>query len=375
MAQHFDHVEIHSEPHRRSEAEERWVSFQPYLLSKGYRLRARYQPDWTPSWTDADDPLDFEDSLDCIPIRVLDAARIVDEQQVKIKMVVPANDNEGKDECALLQYFSTPSLRSDPSNHVVPCLDSFPIPGVESGYFVVMPLLSRYRNLPFYNLAEVHDLLQQLFEGLLFMHRNNVAHRDIAPPNLMMDARPLFDEPFHPFYQTHSIDAKRRIRPRYRRSQKGIRYYYIDLGYAAWFQDTSSPRMVVGMSAREAAPEQIASAPYNPFLADVYQLGAMIHRDLIQKIEGIEFLLPLAQDMTKDKPNERPALEGARNTMNTAFLGLSGWKYRRPFVPKDATFQDRCRIMFVALSEEANYWLMAVLNFVLRRKQTKVITK
>lgn len=52
-------------PEERSEAEKRWVSFQPYLLAKGYQLRPRYQPDWTPSWKGtmkrADD---CEDSLD-----------------------------------------------------------------------------------------------------------------------------------------------------------------------------------------------------------------------------------------------------------------------------------------------------------------------
>ncbi|KAG8727256.1 hypothetical protein FRC11_013603, partial [Ceratobasidium sp. 423] len=46
----FDDVNISSLLDQRSEAEERWVSFQPYLLSKGYQLRPRYQPDWVPSW-------------------------------------------------------------------------------------------------------------------------------------------------------------------------------------------------------------------------------------------------------------------------------------------------------------------------------------
>lgn len=80
-------------------------------------------------------------------------------------MLIPAdNDREGEDELALLQHFSTPPLSGDPSNHVVPCLDSFPIPDVEDGTFVVMPLLSKYKYPPFYNLGEVHEFLNQLFE-------------------------------------------------------------------------------------------------------------------------------------------------------------------------------------------------------------------
>ncbi|KAG8683528.1 hypothetical protein FRC11_013456, partial [Ceratobasidium sp. 423] len=134
----FDDVGISSLPEKRSEAEERWVSFQPYLLSKGYYLRPRYQPDWVPSWNRTKArPLDCEDSLDSKPLRRLDATRTQDEQQVMFKMLVPpVEGNEGKNEYALLQYFSSSSLKDHPDNHVIPCLDSFPIPGVSSGQFV-----------------------------------------------------------------------------------------------------------------------------------------------------------------------------------------------------------------------------------------------
>lgn len=80
-------------------------------------------------------------------------------------VVLSAQSHEGEEELALLRYFSTPPLRDDPSNHVVPCLDCFPIPNTDSGHFIVMPLLGRYDdNPPFHNLAEVHDCLQQIFE-------------------------------------------------------------------------------------------------------------------------------------------------------------------------------------------------------------------
>lgn len=82
-----------------------------------------------------------------------------------IKMLLPAvNDREGEEELTLLRHFSSPPLRDHPCNHVVPCLDSFPIPGVEGGTFIIMPLLSGYTYPPFHNLVEVYDFLQQLFE-------------------------------------------------------------------------------------------------------------------------------------------------------------------------------------------------------------------
>lgn len=43
--------------------EQKWVTYQPYLLEKGYSLRPRYHPGWVPSWTGTDEyPPDCEDS-------------------------------------------------------------------------------------------------------------------------------------------------------------------------------------------------------------------------------------------------------------------------------------------------------------------------
>lgn len=50
-------------------------------------------------------------------------------------MLTPSdNDREGEEELQILQYLSTAPYQYDPANHAVPCLDSFPIPGVEGGY-------------------------------------------------------------------------------------------------------------------------------------------------------------------------------------------------------------------------------------------------
>ncbi|KAL5637298.1 hypothetical protein ACGC1H_001067 [Rhizoctonia solani] len=357
----FDDLRTDSTDRTRSQAEEKWVQFQPYLLSKGYRLRARYQPDWKPSWKDGDNPLQFEDSLDCKPIRVLDATRIGDDRQVKIKMVIPTPSGEAKHEYELLQRFSSPPLANDPSNHVVPCLDSFPIPGVDSGFFVVTPLLGRYNRPFFYNLADVHDLLQQLFEGVIFMHKNNVAHCDIAAPNVMLDARPLYNEPFHPFYHEFSLDASREIHPVYTRAQKKSRYYFIDLGHAKWFRDSGATRTAKGIAAREPAPEQLYGGPWDPFAVDVYQLGTLIRASLAKDL-GLAFLAPLVERMTQVNPANRPSLETAQAAMNTAFLGLSGWRYRRPIVKKDADFSTRFRALLNGLSAEFKLLLGRILR-------------
>ncbi|CAE6540526.1 unnamed protein product [Rhizoctonia solani] len=359
-------INIFSTPEHRSEAEERWVSFQPYLLSKGYRLRARYQPDWVPSWKEDDvDALDCEDSVDCRPVRVIDAVRIEDGRRVMIKMIIrPQQGRKGLKELELLRHFSTAPIKDDPSNHVVPCLDSFPIPDAD-GCFVVMPLLGRYKYPSFFNFAEVHDFLQQIFEaswGLIFLHNHSVAHCDIASNNIMMDASTLYTEPIHPFHYQFSFDMRRRLHPKYIRSQVRIRYYYIDLGYAKWFKEPSAGQKVLADPARLMAPEQIPGSPYDPFLGDVFQLGAVIRRDLSQEVPGLRFLEPLTRKMTYPEPSKRPLLKEAQASMNTAFLGLSGWTYRRPFIPKGSRFKDYYRLVLIGVLAELEYWMKRFLN-------------
>ncbi|CAE6455888.1 unnamed protein product [Rhizoctonia solani] len=358
--------DILSSVDKRSGVEERWVSYQPYLLSKGYRLRQRYQPDWIPSWKASGlRASSCEDSIDSMPLRVLDATRTYDEAQVMVKMLIP-KQGEGEDEVAVLRYFSSPPLKDNMANHVVPCLDTFPIPGTEHGHFVVMPLLRQYDDLPFHSIAEVHDFLQQIFEGLIFMHKNNVVHCDIGSPNIMMNSRVLYDEPFHPVDSHLSLDIKRMIYPRYSRLEKNIRYYLIDMGFATWFRNPSVPRLVTGKPARIMAPEQKTTGPYDPFLVDIYQLGKVIRQDLIPQNSALDFLIPLAEDMTRSDPSSRPTLIKAQRSMNTAFAGFSGVKYRWPLVPGGAGFRARWIYFVWGVALEVRHWLDNILRLFLR---------
>jgi hypothetical protein len=54
---------------QRRNWEERWVDLYPFLLSKGYQLRPRYDPKWVPSWSREAGPIvksleNYEDSLE-----------------------------------------------------------------------------------------------------------------------------------------------------------------------------------------------------------------------------------------------------------------------------------------------------------------------
>ncbi|KAG9125632.1 hypothetical protein FRC07_006815 [Ceratobasidium sp. 392] len=343
-----------SSPEELSDAEKRWVSFQPYLLSKGYQLRPRYRPGWVPSWKSTGAyPYDCEDSSNALPLRVLDAIRLEDGYQVIIKMLVPSdNDREGEQELEILQVLSTATYQFDPTNHTVPFFDSFPIPGIQGGVFCIMPLLSRYRVPRFYDLSEIHEFLDQIFEGLEFLHKHNIAHCDIASPNIMMNGHLLYDEPFHPYNQHLSLDTRRSIYPSYLRSQRPIRYYYIDFGYAKWFRDPQTPRLVTGSRAREPAPEQFEGKPYDPFKADIYQLGAIIRRDLVTEYSALHFLLPLARGMTETDPTKRPTLAQAHRTINAHFAQMLGVRKRWPMVPPEASLKDTLSYNFAGVMTE-----------------------
>ncbi|KAF8748835.1 Protein kinase domain [Rhizoctonia solani] len=359
--------DILSSYERRSGVEERWVSFQPYLLSKGYQLRPRYRPDWIPSWKINTSLLasDCEDSIDCMPLRVLDATQVASGRRVIIKMLVP-EQGQGEDELIVLAHFSSLKLKDHQDNHVVPCLDSFPIPGVQSGSFVIMPLLGQYNKPPFKSLAEVHDFLQQLFKGLIFMHANDTVHRDIASPNIMMDPQPLYDEPFHPFHKALSLDTQRIIYPKHSRLEKRLRYYFIDMGSATWFRDLSLPRLTTGRLARILAPEQKADRPYDPFAVDTYQLGMVIKHDIIPQNSALDFLKQLAEEMTHSDPTSRPPLTKAQQFMNTAFLGLRGVRYRWPLAPQEAGLRAKGIYFIWGVVLEIRYWLEKASRLLLR---------
>ncbi|QRV72161.1 Tyrosine kinase specific for activated [Ceratobasidium sp. AG-Ba] len=174
---------------------------------------------------------------------------------------------------------------------------------------------------------------------------------DIASPNIMMDAQPLFTEPFHPYHPFKALDGRTTLYPRYARSQKPVRYYYIDFGYSKRFKEGEG-RMVSGWNAREQAPEQVDGDPYDPFKADIYQLGAILRRDLIPSNASLSFLLPIARQMTEEQPCKRPTLAVARRGMNDQFENLSGWRKRWPIIPPFSTPRSRIALYWIGIRTE-----------------------
>ncbi|GAB1527570.1 hypothetical protein RhiTH_010746 [Rhizoctonia solani] len=256
-------------------------------------------------------------------------------------MVVPTSENEGTYEYDLLNHFSTPPLKDDPSNHIVPLLDQFPIPGIELGYFIVMPL-SQFKEPAFYNASKTHDFFKQVF-GMSNLFMKSLSILIIKPIRLMPNTGVILNTSDHRRgFGTVLLVWAMLNGSRRRTALEGLQ---------AWV--SVKPR-----------PNKTGIAPYDPFVVDVYQLGIMIQNEFID----LKFLSSLINEMTQHDPSERADIGTARSTMKTAFLGLSGSQYRWPLATEKHGPLDRICVLFLGLLEEVKHAIRQILTVLLQRK-------
>ncbi|KAG8792247.1 hypothetical protein FRC12_006700, partial [Ceratobasidium sp. 428] len=268
-----------------------WTTYYDYLYGRGYQLRQRYRPGWVPSWRGTDrNPEDCEDSWMRRTKLLVDAVRISDRKQAMIKKMVPSSKMSGAEihrQVATLQSLSSPERRRDPRNHSEEYLDSFPVPDVQGGLFVVTVLYVGWDRPMFETTDEATDFIRQALEGLTFLHENRIAHRDPAPQNIGMDPRPMMDGPFHPIRNEYSLDGDFFIDAR--RPRGPVRYYYIEFDNSALLNGDSSTSGV-GVTTRILAPELSHRVPYDLFKANVFILGSFLEQEFRQKFRNFSFL-------------------------------------------------------------------------------------
>ncbi|KAG6834100.1 hypothetical protein H0H93_011944 [Arthromyces matolae] len=147
---------------KRFKDEEIWISYQPFLLSRGYKLRPRYSPDWQPSWKDA--AIDstkihlYEDAIapEIGGADIMDARRVADNLHVILKKVKTSSE-----ELQIAQFLSSPDVSSDPRNHSVPIFEVIHHPEEEDLSFLVMPVLLQIDELPFRRMGEFAEAVRQ----------------------------------------------------------------------------------------------------------------------------------------------------------------------------------------------------------------------
>ncbi|KAJ3003796.1 hypothetical protein NUW54_g5122 [Trametes sanguinea] len=230
-----------------------WRDRYNFLLKKGYRLRPRYRPGWKPSWAGTNIDLEFsEDSVLLYTPDVIDATRESDGSLVAIKTYLrPWNDPE------------------------------------------------------FIMIGDVVEFVSQMLEGLAFLHDHRVAHRDIAPQNVMMDGRSLYPHGHHPVWRDRSPDAVEDLIP-LARIDHPVKYFYVDFGLSVRFSPGQST-LVVGDVGRDASvPELSSTVPYDAYKADIYALGTFFEKELLQTYRGTEILKPIVDSMKQREPARRP---------------------------------------------------------------------
>jgi len=280
-------------------------------------LRPRLCVGWNPSWRlNGKHPLRCEDGQ-VLPWRkhLVDATRISDGKMVYIKRV-----QTGDTESQIATMLSTEEMLEDPRNHCVPIIELLRDPDDENISYMVMPFLRLMDDPEFEVVGEIVDFVDQILEGLVFLHENGVAHRDCVQKNLMMDASAMYPHGFHPSEGLFLPDSRTPVFP-ISRSYVGVKYYFVDFGISVHIPSDVYPKTALGGHGRDQEPPELSfDVPYDPFKLDVFIIGNVFRREFCDKFSNMDFLQPLAQIMTQEDPTRRP----------TAVQALEQWKEMRP---------------------------------------------
>ncbi|KAJ7680937.1 kinase-like domain-containing protein [Mycena polygramma] len=373
---------METEPLKLSPREIFWRDHQPWLRECGYELRPRYQPDWIPSWRTDPTKLDVlcEDGIPLGGVRAMDAIRIEDGASVALKFISRTIHPE---EAKIFQYFSSPELASDPHNHCLPLLAVLYPPDDADIVIFVMKLMRRFDDPRFDTVGEVMDFFHQIFEGLQFMHHHRVAHRDCNSLNIMMDGQHLFPAGFHPRAQRNLQDGFRKAK-HYTRTQRPVKYYFIDFGISSKFEPGEDTRVHPILGGDKSVPEfptlQQMSLAMNtekldPFATDIYYLGNLIRTEflegeperLVSAKLGFEFMRPLVAAMVQADPVKRPTIDEVLADFDKIQSSLSSWKLRSRVVKKS-------EVTVLHLGRVLRHWFRRV-EYILRRVPAVPSTK
>ncbi|KAF9230234.1 kinase-like domain-containing protein [Melanogaster broomeanus] len=311
-----------------------WCAHYEQLKARGYLLRPRYSPEWVPSWKiSKKDWVECEDGKRLGFAQIIDATRISDGEVVTLKRI---NHAVHPHEVAIAQYFSSHALASQAANHCVPIHDVLTLDDDNNMVIIVMPLLRPYTDPRFDTIGEGVACIRQLFEGLHYIHKHNVAHRDCMNRNIMLDPSELYPDSFHPMEISLNRDYSG-LAKHFTRTQRPPKYYFIDFGISRRYDPSeANPREVPIWGGDKDVPEfQDSNEPCNPFPTDVFYIGNAIKKDFIQTKRGFEFMWPLVADMIQADPAKRPTMEEVVARFDSICRGLSSWKLRSRAVDDD----------------------------------------
>ncbi|KAG6824304.1 hypothetical protein H0H92_007277 [Tricholoma furcatifolium] len=261
----------------------------------------------------------------------MDATR-VDGTLVMIKAVDPSRRPE---EIPLGKLLSSERFAS-PRNRCMPYLEV--IEQTPNQAFIVMPLLVDITAGPFETIGEAVEYFRQIFEGLEYLHENNIIHGDCKYNNIMADSSHLFNGPPHPFDSLRVRDFSSHMRTVVSRTKKPVKYYFIDFDLSKEYPPGAPRLEPVPWGGDKTVPEHLLpdAPPCDPFPVDVYCLANCIRQQFLDgwplsgPKQGFEFMRELVDDMTNVDPLKRPTMKEAAHRLNVIIEGLDDRKLRSP---------------------------------------------
>ncbi|KAJ7156503.1 hypothetical protein C8R43DRAFT_1065410 [Mycena crocata] len=317
-----------------------WFDCCPFLHSAGYKLRPKFYPGFVA--TKEPSPMLFGDELTTTHMRttIMDAVRIPDDRKVMLKRI---SKTTHPFEIEIATLFGSPAATNDPRNHCIPILDVLQDPVDADKQIIVMPRFINFDRPIFDTVGEVVACFQQIFEGILYMHENFVAHRDCGRLNVLLDPSDLFPYGTHPV-NDWANSANDGFASHTTRTACWPRYYIIDFGLSRRYDPALGPPLEdIIYAADKTPPEHAGNAQAcNPFPTDIYLLGNLLRREFIgsdwllpngtgRRNHGpLRFLKPLVKDMTQEDPELRPTIGEVIQRFDALCARLSQWHLRRP---------------------------------------------
>lgn len=196
--------------------------------------------------------------------------------------------------------------------------------------------------------------------------------------NIMMDARPLYPEGYHPFLPRRKPDMSGYAK-HLTRTQRPVKYFLVDFGLSRKYAPEDLPPLEpIIAGGDKSVPEFATVDACDPYPVDVYTFGNLIKMyfldvslfatffdfclitrqgdEFTSSRSGFDFMRPLVTDMTQADPSKRPTIDEVVERFETIRKGLSSWKLRSRVVKsKDSYFMGffrgtrhwRRRIVFI----------------------------
>ncbi|KAI0088676.1 hypothetical protein BDY19DRAFT_179850 [Irpex rosettiformis] len=327
-----------------TQIETQWREISDYLELKGYRLRPRYCKNWQPSWelpeNEGKHPQCFEDHI-ALPQKWktgIDAIQVSTGRLVWIKRCEP-NRTERDTLLSCLE------VQDQSLNHCIPLLECIEENEDTGVYYLVTPFLRPVHDPPLETLGDAIEFTTHIMEGLEFMHANGTVTRDGEYRHIMMDARALYPDGFHPV-KLHLDPTAQREATHLPRGGCTVHYYYTEFQFdELQYRQLPSDWEILRNNGRVYAPELFEKGRPDSYNVDVWDVGQILRTRLYDEYSNVAFLkyvLILTLDWRMDAKLCHSTWRGSR-PQNPSAYSLS-----RRLRPKSETWLQAATLDLVA---------------------------